>query len=92
MTTNIVLFGQDAIMFLGLRGHALAFYMDFRSSTPQLWTFLLVPQAWSLGVELTFYLFAPFILGNRTLLYSCLALSLLARGAAMVSGFGLSDP
>jgi peptidoglycan/LPS O-acetylase OafA/YrhL len=92
MTTNIVLFGQDAIMFLGLRGHALAFYMDFRSSSPQLWTFLLVPQAWSLGVELTFYLFAPFILGNRTLLYACLALSLLARGAAMVSGFGLSDP
>src|SRR5450631_1342770 len=92
ITTNIFLFGQDAIMFMGLKGHPLAFCLDFRASTPQLWTFLLVPQAWSLGVELTFYLFAPFILGNRTILYSCLALSLIARAAAMVSGFGLSDP
>ena len=29
---------------------------------------------------------------NRTILYSCLALSLIARAAAMVSGFGLADP
>jgi peptidoglycan/LPS O-acetylase OafA/YrhL len=52
----------------------------------------LVPQAWSLSVELTFYLCAPFILKNRAILYSCLALSLIARGAAMMSGFGLADP
>ena len=92
MTTNIVLFGQDVIMFLGLRENGLAFFLDYHASSPQLWTFLLVPQAWSLSVELTFYLCAPFILKNRTVLYSCLALSLIARGAAMVSGFGLADP
>ena len=92
MTTNIVLFGQDVIMFLGLRENGLAFFLDYHASSPQLWTFLLVPQAWSLSVELTFYLCAPFILKNRSLLYTCLALSLIARGAAMVSGFGLADP
>ena len=92
MTTNIVLFGQDVIMFLGLRENGLAFFLDYHASSPQLWTFLLVPQAWSLSVELTFYLCAPFILKNRNLLYTCLALSLIARGAAMVSGFGLADP
>jgi peptidoglycan/LPS O-acetylase OafA/YrhL len=92
ITTNIILFGQDAIMFMGLKENGLAFFLDFRSSSPQLWTFLLVPQAWSLSVELTFYLCAPFILKNRTVLYSCLALSLIARAAAMMSGFGLTDP
>jgi peptidoglycan/LPS O-acetylase OafA/YrhL len=92
ITTNIVLFGQDAIMFMGLRENGLAFFLDYRASSPQLWTFLLVPQAWSLSVELTFYLCAPFILKNRTILYASLALSLIARGAAMVSGFGLADP
>jgi peptidoglycan/LPS O-acetylase OafA/YrhL len=92
ITTNIVLFGQDAIMFMGLRENGLAFFLDYRASSPQLWTFLLVPQAWSLSVELTFYLCAPFILKNRTILYASLALSRIARGAAMVSGFGLADP
>ena len=48
MTTNIVLFGQDVIMFLGLRENGLAFFLDYHASSPQLWTFLLVPQAWSL--------------------------------------------
>ena len=92
ITMNIVLFGQDAIMFMGLRKNGLAFFLDYRTSSPQLWTFLLVPQAWSLSVELTFYLCAPFILKNCTLLWTCLALSLIARGAAMVAGFGLADP
>jgi peptidoglycan/LPS O-acetylase OafA/YrhL len=92
ITTNIVLFGQDAIMFMGLRKNGLAFFLDYHASSPQLWTFLLVPQAWSLSVELMFYLCAPFILRNRSLLYSCLALSLIARSAAMLSGFVLADP
>ena len=34
-----------------------------------LWTFLLDPPAWTLGVELTFYLIAPFILRGRALKY-----------------------
>jgi peptidoglycan/LPS O-acetylase OafA/YrhL len=92
ITTNIVLFGQDAIMFMGLRENGLVFFLDYRASSPQLWTFLLVPQACSLSVELTFYLCAPFILKNRTVLWTCLALSLIARGAAMMAGFGLADP
>jgi peptidoglycan/LPS O-acetylase OafA/YrhL len=79
-------------MFIGLRENGLAFFLDCHASSPQLWTFLLVPQAWSLSVELMFYLCAPFILRNRSLLYSCLALSPIARSAAMLSGFGLADP
>ena len=34
---------------------------DFNQSKPPVYDFLLIGQTWTLGVELTFYLFAPFI-------------------------------
>jgi peptidoglycan/LPS O-acetylase OafA/YrhL len=65
--TNIFLFFQDIVMFLGLNtstGH-LFFTPNFRNTSPQLWNFLFIHQAWTIGVELTFYLFAPFIVRRR---------------------------
>ena len=61
--TNIFLFFQDAVMFLGLNpatGH-LFFTTNYQTATPELFQFLFVPQAWTIGVELLFYLIAPFI-------------------------------
>lgn len=64
--SNAALVGQDWVMFAGIVSGHLAPVSDFRSSEPQLWTFLLIPPAWSLGVELTFYVVAPFLLRLRT--------------------------
>jgi len=62
VVTNLFLFFQDAVMFLGLNPTGgLFFTTDFRTTNPQLHTFLMVPQAWTIGVELLFYLIAPFI-------------------------------
>jgi peptidoglycan/LPS O-acetylase OafA/YrhL len=41
---------------------SLYFTSDFWSTSPLLFLFLIIPQAWTLGLELTFYLIAPFIL------------------------------
>ena len=41
--------------------------------------FLLAPQAWTLGLELTFYLIAPFIVRRRKVLVGLLIASLAAR-------------
>ena len=60
--SNLLLFGQDWIMFTGVRGGDFQFVTDFRESDVQVWQGLLVPQAWTLGVELSFYLIAPFVL------------------------------
>lgn len=62
--TNLFLFGQDVVMFLGLNADTgnLFFTKDFSQTSPPLYSFLLLPQAWTIGVELTFYLIAPFIL------------------------------
>ena len=63
-----VLFFQDIVMFLGIRPEDgnLYFMTNFQLSTPPLFHFLLVPQGWSLGIELLFYVLAPFIIKLRT--------------------------
>ncbi len=65
--TNIGLFLQDTVLFLGLdqiTGN-LFFTENFRLCKPVVSNFLLVPQAWTIGIELTFYLIAPFIVRRR---------------------------
>lgn len=61
--SNIFLIFQDWIMFLGidLSTQNLFFTTDFSSTDPVLSSFLLIPPAWTLGLEITFYLIAPFI-------------------------------
>lgn len=66
MASQIFIFGQDIIVFLGISDGKLSFTHSFRESSPQLWTTLLVPQAWSLGLELDFYLIAPALIILRT--------------------------
>jgi peptidoglycan/LPS O-acetylase OafA/YrhL len=61
--SNIILFGQDVVMFLGLNTSdgSLFFTSDFNTTHPPLWQFLIITQAWTIGLELMFYLVAPFI-------------------------------
>ena len=65
--TNFFLFLQDTIMFLGLdtTTGSLFFTQNFRESNPMLCNFLFVPQAWTIGIEIAFYLIAPFIVRRK---------------------------
>jgi peptidoglycan/LPS O-acetylase OafA/YrhL len=49
-------------MFIDQASGILFFTPDFWQTAPALYTFLFVPQAWSLGLELLFYFIAPFLL------------------------------
>jgi peptidoglycan/LPS O-acetylase OafA/YrhL len=71
---NVFLFFQDIVMFLGLdlSTGALYFTENFQNTNPQLFRFLFVPQAWTIGVELTFYLIAPFIVRRNWKVIVCL--------------------
>lgn len=65
--TNIFLFLQDTVMFLGLNLQSgnLFFTPNFGETSPMLFNFLIVPQAWTIGVEIAFYLIAPFLVRRK---------------------------
>jgi peptidoglycan/LPS O-acetylase OafA/YrhL len=76
--TNVCLFFQDAVMFMGLNtgtGH-LFFAPDWKTTHPVLFLFLFVPQAWTLGLELLFYLIAPLLVRRRLMVVlACITFS-----------------
>jgi peptidoglycan/LPS O-acetylase OafA/YrhL len=92
MLSNIFLFGQDWVMFSGVENNHLVFSTNFMDSEVFLYQGLLVPQAWTLGVELTFYAIAPFVLPRRKLVYALLALSMALRAYLIFIGLGMKDP
>ena len=58
--SNLTLLFQDWFLFLRFDDRWLVPTTNYRSTPHPLYLFLLVPQCWSIGVELTFYLIAPF--------------------------------
>ena len=61
--TNVVILGQDILFLLGINPADWSFHWDLSGhASVRAWRFTLVPQAWSLSMELYFYLLAPFIL------------------------------
>jgi len=61
--SNIFIFFQDIIMFLGVDSSGNLFWTsNFRLVDLPLYKFLMIPQAWSISLECMFYVFAPFLL------------------------------
>ena len=82
VATNVLLWGQDLAMFLKLSndGHTLEFTSNFMATAPYVEKFLLVPQAWSISIELGFYLLAPWLVRRGTgALVVIVALTVAAR-------------
>jgi peptidoglycan/LPS O-acetylase OafA/YrhL len=61
VASQIAMWGQDLYLFLTIRDGSLAFWPDFHTASHPVYTLLPIPQAWTLGLELSFYLLAPFI-------------------------------
>jgi peptidoglycan/LPS O-acetylase OafA/YrhL len=90
--SQIFLFGQDTILFLARTGDHFTFTTNFGASDPPLFRFMLLPQAWSLPIELSFYIIAPFIVRKSVWILSAVfGISLCAR--LVGAQFGLiGDP
>lgn len=92
--TNLGMFCQDTVLFLGYHANSggLYFIKNFENSNPVVHGFLFVPQAWSVGIELVFYVIAPFILRKGLkLILPLLFLSFIARLIMYTNGFDF-DP
>ena len=62
---NILIIGQDALLFMGINQNGFFFTKNFRTTNPQLYNFLAIPQAWTISLELIFYFIAPFIVRRK---------------------------
>ena len=88
--SNLLTLFQDWILFLGLNTETGGFFFteNFRNTNPLLYRFMFVPQAWTIGVEISFYLIAPFIVRRKIRSIILLVLgSALLRISLMMSGF-----
>jgi len=87
--TNVFLFLQDTVTFLGLNlstGH-LYFTAHYLQTNPMVFSFMIIPQAWTVGIEITFYLVAPFLVRKDVkLIIVIIAFSLLLRLLLIVNG------
>jgi peptidoglycan/LPS O-acetylase OafA/YrhL len=89
--SNLTLFGTDSLMFLHSDSSGINFG-GFNSEGLPLWNMLFIPQAWSLGIEVVFYLLAPYLFKLKTkwlLLIGCI--SILLRISLILNGFS-NDP
>jgi peptidoglycan/LPS O-acetylase OafA/YrhL len=62
---QVILFFLDSVMFVKPAGHFFSVTTNFSAEQNQLWLLLFVPQAWTLSLELMFYLIAPLLIRFR---------------------------
>lgn len=91
--SNILLFMQDWLFFLGINeNNSLRFIASYGESNTFLFRGLIIPQSWTLGLELTFYLIAPYILNSKLKMFGLLVTSILVRFYLINLGIGRDDP
>lgn len=63
---NVFIFGQDISFFTGMdQWGSMFFSSNLINENPHLYSFIFIPQGWSIALELMFYLIAPFILRKK---------------------------
>lgn len=79
--SNVILFGLDGLMFIAKTDGALSLRASFaEGAPPQPHHLMFIAPAWTLPLELVFYLLAPWISRWRTIaLWAIVAASLLVR-------------
>ncbi|MGK0249204.1 MAG: peptidoglycan/LPS O-acetylase OafA/YrhL [Oleispira sp.] len=90
--TNIFLIGEDLLMFLGYDGNAIVFTKSFVDTSLPFHQFIIVPQSWTLSLEIIFYIIAPFITRKSIgLLLTLLTFSVILKISLWFSGY-VEDP
>jgi peptidoglycan/LPS O-acetylase OafA/YrhL len=65
LVSNLTLTGSSVALWLGAENGSLYFTNNYASAPLQVWALLILSPAWTLELELWFYLLAPFILRLR---------------------------
>ncbi len=91
ISSNLFIVGSDWMMFLYPGHNGLQFTSNFLDNQTKFYTYHMIPQAWTLPLEIMFYAIAPFIIKNKKLLIAIILCSLLCR-YIVFSHIGTNDP
>jgi len=89
--SNLMIFGSDMMMFLSNGTEGLYFTANFHDESVQLYKYHYIPQAWTLPVELMFYLIVPFFCRKNYIIVTLLLISLAIKSVTLLA-FGWIDP
>ncbi|MEA3073141.1 MAG: hypothetical protein QOD29_4587 [Alphaproteobacteria bacterium] len=90
--SQVLMWGQDLYFYLTLKAGALVFWPDFHTAPEPIIPLLVIPQGWTLGLEFSFYLIAPFIVRRSAgAIVIVLAASLALRLLLHLAGYA-GDP
>jgi peptidoglycan/LPS O-acetylase OafA/YrhL len=90
--TNLTILFQELVMFLASTHGHVHWAADFWKTDLPLYQGLLIPQGWTLGIELSFYIIAPFLLKWRSRWLALVALFSLILKLVVVLQLHLGDP
>jgi len=88
LLSNILILTQEWSMWLAYQSGAIILVSNSDLYAPHLGSFQAIPQAWSVSLELMFYVIAPFLVRRHWLtLLAIIIASYLLRSAATAYGF-----
>jgi peptidoglycan/LPS O-acetylase OafA/YrhL len=90
IASQILIVGQDLYFFLFVHNGTLAFTIHPVAVPGLLYTFAPIPQAWTLGLEIYFYLLAPFFVRRGPIVIAALIAASLTLRMALQWSFGFS--
>jgi peptidoglycan/LPS O-acetylase OafA/YrhL len=83
--SNVFMIGHDWASLFELGSHGIQRVADFKSPNPFLPTLFFIPQTWTLGIEITFYILAPFLARRRWWIVMVIAVATFILRAYLVS-------
>ena len=88
--SQILIVGQDLYLFLFVNHGSLAFTAHYTEVTAPLYSFAPIPPAWTLALEIYFYLLAPCLVRRGPLFIAMVIAASLALRMLLQAAFGLS--
>ena len=93
MASQILIVGQEIYPILFVSNGTLAFTAHYTEVSAPLFSFAPVPQAWSLGLEIYFYLLAPYLVRRGPMFIAAMIAASLLLRMTLQGTFGFSgDP
>ena len=90
IASQILIVGQETYFFLFIRDGAFAFTLHPSGMPGLLYTYAPIPQAWTLGLEIYFYLLAPFVVRRGPAVVAAIIAASLMLRIALLWAFGFS--